>query len=98
MVPLLLILTSIPLFALDVKSLIPLNDKAAVLLPSHIGQAQNEMLEEVTLVAELPFNESPFPVALVRVEFAMSRLPPSILMQSLLEFEKELPCDDALPL
>jgi hypothetical protein len=81
-----------------VKLLTPLNVSAAVLALDHIGHEQNETLEEVKFVLELPFNERPFPVAFERVEFASNKFPPPIEIQSLLEFEKELPFTDTLPL
>jgi len=89
---------SIPLFVFDVKLLIPLNVNAAVLALDHIGHEQSETLEEVKFVVELPFNERPFPVAFERMEFARSKLPPLIAMQSRLEFDRELPYIDTLPL
>jgi hypothetical protein len=75
-----------------------LNVSVAVLALDHIGHEQNETLEEVKFVLELPFKERPFPVAFERVEFTTTKLPPPIVMQSLLEFERELPYIDTLPL
>ena len=90
-VPLLEKFISIPLFVFDVKLFVPLNERADALVVNAIGHAQKEMPEVVTLVTEAPFNNKPFPVLFERLEFARSKLPPSILMHSLLEFERELP-------
>jgi hypothetical protein len=89
---------SIPLFVFEVKLLFPLNVSTAELPLDHIGHEQNETLEEVKFVVELPFNERPFPVAFERLEFASNKFPPPIEIQSLLEFVRELPFTDTLPL
>lgn len=86
------------MFAFEVKLFVPFNVKTAELPLDMIGHEQNEILEEVTLVVDAPFTERPFPEEFDSVDVARSKLPPSILTSSLLEFERELPYTDAVPL